>query len=72
MKIPVVRPSLNHKEQIYFGPPKFIAQLRLFLILEETYRTPTPGSSGTAMSFKTLGRDFEDRWSLDGLPDVGS
>ena len=30
MKIPVVRPSLNHKEQNFLGPPKFIAQLRLW------------------------------------------
>ena len=31
MKIPVVRLSLNHKEQNFFGPPKFIAQLRLWV-----------------------------------------
>ena len=30
MKIPVVRPSLNHKEQHFLGPPTFIAQLRLY------------------------------------------
>ena len=24
-----IRPSLNHKEQIFLGPSKFIAQLRL-------------------------------------------
>ena len=31
---------------------------------------PSPGASGTSMSSKTPGRDLEDRWSLDRLPDV--
>ena len=34
--------------------------------------TPTPAPSGTFLSFKTPGRDMEDRWSLDKLSDVGS
>jgi len=43
------------------------------LLKYDTYHLkPTPGSSGTAMSLKTPGRDFEDRWSLDRVPDVGS
>ena len=33
---------------------------------------PSPGSSGTYMSSKTPGRDLEDRWSLDRVPEVGS
>ena len=28
--------------------------------------------SKTFLSFKTPGRDLDDRWSLDMLPDVGS
>ena len=31
---------------------------------------PSPGASGTSMSSKTPGRDLEDRWSLDRVPDV--
>ena len=31
--------------------------------------TPSPGPSGTSMSSKTPERDFDDRCSLDKLPD---
>ena len=34
--------------------------------------TPTPGPSGPSMSFKTPGRDFDDRCNLDKLPIVES
>ena len=34
--------------------------------------TPSPALSSTFMSSKTPGRDLEDRWSLDEVPDVGS
>ena len=34
--------------------------------------TPSPAPSRTSTSSKTPGRDFEDRWSLDEVPDVGS
>ena len=34
--------------------------------------TPSLASSITSLSSKTPGRDLEDRWSLDKLPDVGS
>ena len=34
--------------------------------------TPSPNPSRTSMSYKTPGRDLEDRWSLDEVPDVGS
>ena len=34
--------------------------------------TPLPGSSGASISSKTPGRDLEDGWSLDRVPDVGS
>ena len=33
---------------------------------------PSPTPSRTSLSSKTQGRDLEDRWSLDKLPDVGS
>ena len=33
---------------------------------------PSPAPSRTSLSSKTPGRDFEDRWSLDEVPDVGS
>ena len=33
--------------------------------------TPSPAPSRT-FSSKTPGRDLEDGWSLDGVPDVGS
>ena len=36
------------------------------------HMTPPSGSSGTSTSSKTLGRDLEDRWSLDRVCDVGS
>ena len=32
----------------------------------------TPSPSRTSMSSKTPGRDLEDRWSLDEVPDIGS
>ena len=54
----------------------------LMLVLDETHTkgnqdapiglTPSQGPSGTSMSTKTPGRDFEDRWSLDMDPDVRS
>ena len=52
----------------------------LMMYLDETFRkaslgydmTPSPAASGTSLSSKTSGRDLEDRWSLDKLPDVGS
>ena len=34
--------------------------------------TPSPDPSGTSMSSKTPGKDFDDRWSLDYVPDIGS
>ena len=34
--------------------------------------TPPPVSSGISMSFKTPGKDLEDRWSLDMVPHVRS
>ena len=34
--------------------------------------TLSPVASRTSMSSKTPGRDLEDRWSLDEVPDVGS
>ena len=34
--------------------------------------TPFPTLSGTSMSSKIPGRDLEDRWSLDRVPDVKS
>ena len=34
--------------------------------------TPSPPRSGPSMSSKTLGRDLEDRLSLDKVPEVGS
>ena len=34
--------------------------------------TPSPAQSRTALSSKTSGRDLEDRWILDEVPDVGS
>ena len=34
--------------------------------------TPSPAASRTSMSTKTPGRDLEDRWSLDEVPDLGS
>ena len=34
--------------------------------------TPSPAPSGLSRSSKTPGRDFDDRCSLDKLPDVGS
>ena len=37
-----------------------------------SYLTPSPGSSGTSMSSKAPGRDLEEMWSLDWLPDVHS
>ena len=33
---------------------------------------PSPAPSRTSLSSKTSGRDLEDRWSLDEVPDVGS
>ena len=33
---------------------------------------PSPATSSTSLSSKTLGRDLEDMWSLDEVPDVGS
>ena len=34
--------------------------------------TPSPGPSGMSMSSKTPGKDLEDRWSLDMVPDFRS
>ena len=34
--------------------------------------TSSPAPSRTSTSSKTPGRDLEDRWSLDEVPDVGS
>ena len=34
--------------------------------------TASPAPSRTSKSSKTPGRDLEDRWSLDEVPDVGS
>ena len=34
--------------------------------------TPSPTASRTSKSSTTPGRDLEDRWSLDKIPDVGS
>ena len=34
--------------------------------------TSSPVPSRTSMSSKTPGRDLEDRWSLDEVPDVRS
>ena len=34
--------------------------------------TPSQAPSRTSISSKTPGRDLEDRWSLDEVPDVGS
>ena len=33
---------------------------------------PSPATSSTSLSSKTLGRDLEDMSSLDEVPDVGS
>ena len=37
-----------------------------------TILIPFPAPSRTSLSFKTSGRDLEDRWCLDEVPDVGS
>ena len=37
-----------------------------------SYLTPFTGILGTLMFSQTSGRDFEDRWSLDRVRDVGS
>ena len=34
--------------------------------------TQSPAPSRTSMSSKTPGRDLEDKWNLDEVPDVGS
>ena len=34
--------------------------------------TQSPAPSRTSMSSKTSGRDLEDRWRLDVVPDLGS
>ena len=34
--------------------------------------TPSPAPSRISLSSKTPGRDLEDWWSLDEVPDVGS
>ena len=34
--------------------------------------TPSATQSRTTVSFTTSGRDLEDRWSLNKLPDIGS
>ena len=34
--------------------------------------TSSPAPSRTSMSSKTPGRDLEDMWSLEEVPDVGS
>ena len=43
------------------------------LLKDDPYHlTPPPGSSGTSMSSKSLGRDLEDRCNIDKVSDAGS
>ena len=42
------------------------------LIDVSSHLTPSPGPSGMSVSSKTPGRDLEDRWRLDMVPDVRS
>ena len=41
-------------------------------LLMDTMSTLTLAPPRTSTSFKTPGRDLEDRWSLDEVTDVGS
>ena len=48
-----------------------ILSVKLLMDIMSTLTSSQPPSR-TSMSSKTPGRDLEDRWSLDKVPDVGS